>query len=161
MHSAWFQCLENLRTPGEGWRRKRRLCRRIKWELPACAVSPNMTMYRSGTVLDCVPTLLNNFRPSSYVAASNRGSCRSTTRGASKGNVIPSRSYTSEVIKRGGNYLARQSLIFIVVSTASVSCLSRDAPSLLMKQRDISRPRFSESEVCTFFVNQLFALPRM
>jgi len=26
-----------------------------------------------GTVLDCVPMLLNNFRPSSYAAESNRG----------------------------------------------------------------------------------------
>lgn len=117
-----------------------------------------ITLRTLGTVLDCVPMLLNNSRPSSYVAKSNRG--LAGARGASEGNAVPSRSYTSEVIKRDSNYLARQSLIFIVVSTASVSCLSCDVPSLLMKRRDTSRPRFPETEVYTdFFINQFFALP--
>ena len=106
-----------------------------------------------GTVLEhCVPMLLNNSRSSSYAANQSR-SYRNMKRGANKGNAAPSRSYTSEIIKCGGNYLARQSLIFIVVSTMSVSC---DAPSMLMKRRDIQTAIFQD--VYTFFVKQYFCI---
>ena len=103
-----------------------------------------------GTVLEhCVPMLLNNSRSSSWAANQSR-SCRSPTRGANKGNAAPSRSYTSEVIKRDSNYLARQSLIFITVSIVSVSCVSCDAPSVLMKRCDIQTAIFRDGSLYVF-----------